>query len=258
MSMSTCTDSRSIACIPHRNFVPSGKVLISWYPPSRGKPHQSVLYINTPPLLAPSIFSIEILHISLYFLEIEVGVLLWISTFFFCCFSKISIFSFLTYSYQHNYEFCLCKFSLRISLPKTFCIFLARPHLLFFLCFFLPFPYRNRFFPSFLFLFFPRRRQKIFRALFLGYRTDQKVLPMATGSPSPLKKGNSGLPPKRGQIKAQIFESLKKAVLSVASKSGETLGIRRSSGGHGDASGSSASATPPPSGYNSDWNSDIS
>ena len=135
---------------------------------------------------------------------------------------------------------------------------LFRSHLLFFLCFFLPFPYRNRFFPSFLFLFFPRRRQKIFRALFLGYRTDQKVLPMATGSPSPLKKGNSGLPQKRGQIKAQIFESLKKAVLSVVSKSGETLGIRRSSGGHGDASGSSAPATPPPSGYNSDWNSDIS
>ena len=132
MSMSTCT-SRSIACISHRNFIPSGKVLISWDPPpSRGKPHQSVLYMNTPPLLAPYIFSIEILHISLYFLEIEVGVLLWISTFFFCCFSKISIFSFLTFSYQHNYEFCLCKFSLRISLPKTFCIFLARPISFFF------------------------------------------------------------------------------------------------------------------------------
>ena len=154
MSMSTCTDSRSIACIPHRNFVPSGKVLISWYPPSRGKPHQSVLYMNTPPLLAPYIFSIEILHISLYFLEIEVGILLWISTFFFCCFSKISIFSFLTYSYQHNYEFCLCKFSLRISLPKTFCIFLARPHLLFFSLLLPPLPLQKPFLPLFSFPFF--------------------------------------------------------------------------------------------------------
>ncbi|KAJ9698257.1 hypothetical protein PVL29_007370 [Vitis rotundifolia] len=61
---------------------------------------------------------------------------------------------------------------------------------------------------------------------------------MATNSSTSMKKGNTNLPPKRGQIKVQIFESFKETLVSTASKAGEALGIRSSKGG--DSGGSSA------------------
>ena len=67
---------------------------------------------------------------------------------------------------------------------------------------------------------------------------------------------SSSFPPKRGQIKAQIFESLTKTVVSRASKLGKAVGRIIGEGGSG--SGGSASSTPPPSAYNSDGNSDVS
>ncbi|KAI8573775.1 hypothetical protein RHMOL_Rhmol01G0302200 [Rhododendron molle] len=78
---------------------------------------------------------------------------------------------------------------------------------------------------------------------------------MAT-SPSkdsnPSNKPTTSLPPKRGQIKARIFESLVKTISSVASKTGEALGrIRKEGGGSGSGSNSDS---PPPSTYNSDMN----
>ncbi|KAG5566834.1 hypothetical protein RHGRI_002395 [Rhododendron griersonianum] len=76
---------------------------------------------------------------------------------------------------------------------------------------------------------------------------------MAT-SPSkdsnPSNKQSTSFPPKRGQIKARIFESLVKTLSSVALKTGEALGrIRKEGGG-----GGSTSDSPPPSTYNSDMN----
>ncbi|KAH7863797.1 hypothetical protein Vadar_022130 [Vaccinium darrowii] len=62
---------------------------------------------------------------------------------------------------------------------------------------------------------------------------------------------SASLPPKRGQIKARIFESLVKTISSVASKTGEKLGMTQGEGGGGS---SSASNSPPPSTYNSDVN----
>ncbi|KAF3453976.1 hypothetical protein FNV43_RR04418 [Rhamnella rubrinervis] len=62
------------------------------------------------------------------------------------------------------------------------------------------------------------------------------------------KKEKRRVPPKRGQIKGQIFENLIKSVVSMVSKAGET----------GETSGgTSASATPPASAYNSDGNPSI-
>lgn len=72
---------------------------------------------------------------------------------------------------------------------------------------------------------------------------------MATTSSTTQKKKETSLPPKRGQIKVQIFGNLiKKTVTSFVSKDG--------SGGNnrGDNGGSSASTTPPASAYNSDGN----
>ncbi|PSS28945.1 Junctophilin-1 like [Actinidia chinensis var. chinensis] len=73
---------------------------------------------------------------------------------------------------------------------------------------------------------------------------------MASTPPNPSKKQNPSFPPKRGQIKAQIFESWVNALSLAVSKAGEALGrIRR--GGVG-SSGGSTSESPPPSAYNSD------
>jgi hypothetical protein len=69
---------------------------------------------------------------------------------------------------------------------------------------------------------------------------------------------SSSFPPKRGQIKAQIFESLAKTVVSRASKLGKAVGRIIGEGGSGSGSGGSASSTPPLSAYNSDGNSDVS
>ncbi|KAL7173576.1 hypothetical protein ACSBR2_032937 [Camellia fascicularis] len=78
---------------------------------------------------------------------------------------------------------------------------------------------------------------------------------MATTPPNPPKS----LPPKRGQIKAQIFASCVNKIASITSKAGEALGKNRSGGGRGgggggSGSGSFTSGTPPPSTYNSDGN----
>ncbi|KAG4945310.1 hypothetical protein AAZX31_15G042500 [Glycine max] len=72
-------------------------------------------------------------------------------------------------------------------------------------------------------------------------------------SETPQRK-KASLPPKRGQIKAQIFTSLVNSVASTISKTGESL---RNVIGNGVNSGSGyASSTPPPSsGYNSETNS---
>ncbi|KAG2673666.1 hypothetical protein I3843_13G090000 [Carya illinoinensis] len=89
---------------------------------------------------------------------------------------------------------------------------------------------------------------------------------MASASTNPEKKKNASFPPKRGQIKAQIFESLAETVVSAFSRLGEALGrIRGSEGSSGRSSVSStpnpsvsstpnpsASSTPHPCAYNSD------
>ncbi|GFY93109.1 hypothetical protein Acr_08g0015050 [Actinidia rufa] len=73
---------------------------------------------------------------------------------------------------------------------------------------------------------------------------------MASTPPNPSKKQNPSFPPKRGQIKAQIFGSWVNALSLAVSKAGEALGrIRRGGGG---SSGGSTSESPPPSAYNSD------
>ncbi|KAJ1395111.1 hypothetical protein SESBI_33638 [Sesbania bispinosa] len=74
---------------------------------------------------------------------------------------------------------------------------------------------------------------------------------MSTASSTPQKK-KASFPPKRGQIKAEIFNGFVSSVASTVSKVGESL---RNVIGNG---GGSASSTPPPSGYNSESNSDIS
>ncbi|OAY37913.1 hypothetical protein MANES_11G138900v8 [Manihot esculenta] len=65
------------------------------------------------------------------------------------------------------------------------------------------------------------------------------------------KEKKRNLPPKRGQIKAQIFQSLTKSVISMVSKAGEALKIYRGNGGDGGISSSTAS-TPSLSINNSD------
>ena len=66
---------------------------------------------------------------------------------------------------------------------------------------------------------------------------------------------NTNFPPKRGQIKAQIFGSLANSVVAAASKVGGAVGRMIGEGGNGR---NSASSTPPPSAYNSDGTSDLS
>uniref|UniRef100_A0A2N9G949 Uncharacterized protein n=1 Tax=Fagus sylvatica TaxID=28930 RepID=A0A2N9G949_FAGSY len=61
-------------------------------------------------------------------------------------------------------------------------------------------------------------------------------------------------PPKRGQIKAQIFGSLAKTAVSAASKVGKAVGRIIGEGGNGGT----ASSTPPPSPNSSDGNSNVS
>lgn len=61
------------------------------------------------------------------------------------------------------------------------------------------------------------------------------------------KEKAASFPPKRGKIKAQIFNSLVKIVTSTVSKAGKFKG----SGGD-NSGGDSATSTPPPSDYNSD------
>ncbi|CAK9172945.1 unnamed protein product, partial [Ilex paraguariensis] len=78
---------------------------------------------------------------------------------------------------------------------------------------------------------------------------------MANISSNPPQTQTTNLPPKRGQIKAQIFESLMGTVVSVTSKVGEALRRWARDGGGG---GSSASASSPPSAYCSDGCSDHS
>ncbi|OWM67952.1 hypothetical protein CDL15_Pgr017520 [Punica granatum] len=58
------------------------------------------------------------------------------------------------------------------------------------------------------------------------------------------------LPPKRGQIKAQILESMVKTAWSAASKAGAFLGIRK--GGGSSTSSASDNESPLLSSYNSD------
>ena len=76
------------------------------------------------------------------------------------------------------------------------------------------------------------------------FPSDQSV---SVSVSAPLKSKNTTFPPlpKRGQVKAQIFESLAKSFISVATRG--TGGTLRRSGGDGADSGSSPPATPPPS-----------
>ncbi|EEF32151.1 conserved hypothetical protein [Ricinus communis] len=71
-------------------------------------------------------------------------------------------------------------------------------------------------------------------------------------APAQQKSKNITFPPipKRGRVKAQIFESLAKTVISAAAKAVRTP---RNDGGD---SGSSSGDTPPPSPCSSDANSD--
>lgn len=66
-------------------------------------------------------------------------------------------------------------------------------------------------------------------------------------------RNRTTLPPRRGQIKAQIFESMVKAAKAAAAAAAAAfLGIRNS---RGDSSNSDD--TPPPSTYNSDGNANL-
>ena len=79
---------------------------------------------------------------------------------------------------------------------------------------------------------------------------------MESDSSNTQNKKSTRLPPQRGQVKAQIFESVVNTVVSVVSIVREKIvGRIRGEGGSG---GNSASSTPPPSSYNSDGNSDSS
>lgn len=81
---------------------------------------------------------------------------------------------------------------------------------------------------------------------------------MATASnDSQRKKKERQFPPRRGQIKAQIFRSMVKTVVSAASKAEEALGKNKGKGSDGKSC-SSATTTPPESGYNTEGNSDLS
>lgn len=80
---------------------------------------------------------------------------------------------------------------------------------------------------------------------------------MATSPLNPPRRQNNinQLPPKRGRIKAQIFESLAGTVYDVAAKAGEALAkIPLGNGGRdgGGSNSTSAATSPPPSAYDSD------
>ncbi|KAB2606777.1 hypothetical protein D8674_006494 [Pyrus ussuriensis x Pyrus communis] len=74
---------------------------------------------------------------------------------------------------------------------------------------------------------------------------------MKTASSTSQEKKTTRFPPRRGKIKAKVFENIVKAVVSMACKPA-AQGKNREEGG-----GNSASTTPPPTAYNSDANSDI-
>ncbi|KAK7854456.1 hypothetical protein CFP56_032252 [Quercus suber] len=78
---------------------------------------------------------------------------------------------------------------------------------------------------------------------------------MESDSSNTQKKKTTSLPPRRGQVKAHIFESLANTFASVVSKVGEVVAKIK---GEGGSEGNSSSSTPPRSSYNSDGNSDIS
>jgi len=67
---------------------------------------------------------------------------------------------------------------------------------------------------------------------------------MATNNSTTDHNRKPSLPPRRGQIKAQIFSSLVKFVVTSFSKDEQDKGD--------DNGGASAKSTPPPSDYNSD------
>ncbi|KAL3518294.1 hypothetical protein ACH5RR_020883 [Cinchona calisaya] len=75
---------------------------------------------------------------------------------------------------------------------------------------------------------------------------------MKSASSDPQKKQKATNPQRRGQIKAQIFESFAQTMSSVASKAAEALSKQLKSGGsvnddHDGVRSPAASATPPPS-----------
>ncbi|MBA0594653.1 hypothetical protein Gorai_011551 [Gossypium raimondii] len=81
---------------------------------------------------------------------------------------------------------------------------------------------------------------------------------MAT-CPEKTKKKKTQFPPRRGRVKAQIFESIAKTVVSAASKTKEEMGKNKSEGYDGKScSSSSTTSTPPQSGYTSEGNGHIS
>ncbi|WJX50319.1 hypothetical protein P8452_36641 [Trifolium repens] len=65
------------------------------------------------------------------------------------------------------------------------------------------------------------------------------------------QKEKANLPPKRGKIKAHIFNSMIKFVASSISTDGKS----KENGDSKDGSGGSTTSTPPPSTYNSDVSS---
>ncbi|KAM7527868.1 hypothetical protein LguiB_031278 [Lonicera macranthoides] len=71
---------------------------------------------------------------------------------------------------------------------------------------------------------------------------------MATNSSIPARNQTPNPPPKRGKIKAQIFESIGETIITAASKAGEALGLIKKEGG----GGGSVSTSSNPSAYNSD------
>ncbi|KAI3461485.1 hypothetical protein Pfo_018148 [Paulownia fortunei] len=78
---------------------------------------------------------------------------------------------------------------------------------------------------------------------------------MATAPPNPPRNQNVTLPPKRGRVKAQIFESLAGTVSYVASKARQALAKIGGGGGGGSSDSSTSTSTttsPPPSAYASD------
>jgi hypothetical protein len=65
------------------------------------------------------------------------------------------------------------------------------------------------------------------------------------------QKEKANFPPKRGNIKAQIFNSMIKFVASSISRDGKS----KENGDNKEGGGGSTTSTPPPSAYNSDVSS---
>ncbi|KAE8656846.1 Detected protein of unknown function [Hibiscus syriacus] len=73
------------------------------------------------------------------------------------------------------------------------------------------------------------------------------------------KKKVTRFPPRRGQVKAQIFESIVKSVASVASKGKAKEAMAKNEAEDNDGkSSSSGTSTPPQSGYASQGNGHVS